>query len=201
MPDLKKCRFLLAGIYCISRCRFRKKSGKRSSSISVFHTSIISLERKTCSFKSPSSVEKEGEMNQCLPLEGKALGTRLWCACRSCADRGVFEILLRSPSCQRVSVKCWLRVAVDFSSIWFSVPCFGYGKTIGSDHDPESAFYWRPLPSAPCRRQLWKATSIWMKVFVAFITECFKIKDFVSLTLTSVHAKGNILFLPFKDWV
>ena len=38
-----------------------------------------------------------------------------------------------------------------------------------------------------------------MKVFVAFITECFKIKDFVSLTLTSVHAKGNILVLPLKD--
>ena len=47
--------------------------------------------------------------------EGKSLGTRSWCTCRSCADRGVFELLLRSPSCQQVSVKCWLRVAVDFS--------------------------------------------------------------------------------------
>ena len=33
-----------------------------------------------------------------------------------------------------------------------------------------------------------------MKVFIAFITERFKIIDFVSLTLTSVQAKENTLF-------
>ena len=33
-----------------------------------------------------------------------------------------------------------------------------------------------------------------MKVFTAFITEYFKIIDFVSLTLTSVQAKENTFF-------